>query len=133
MKQLFDIMSIKTWARQLKQELYALYLAYRDPRVPWYARIVTAGVVAYAFSPFDLIPDFIPILGYLDDLLLVPLGVWLVLRMIPAEVMAECRERAREEITNKPVNWVAGALMIAVWVLLAGFSFWLIIRIFRHR
>jgi len=118
----------KTWARRLKQELYALYLAYRDPRVPWYARVLAAGVVAYAFSPFDLIPDFIPIIGYLDDLILVPLGIALVLRMIPPEVMAECRERAREEIAQKPVNWVAGALMIVVWVALAGLTVLFIMR-----
>lgn len=121
----------KSWARRLKQELYALYLAYRDPRVPWYARVLAAGVLAYAFSPFDLIPDFIPIIGYLDDLILVPLAIAIVLRMIPPGVMAECRERAREEITQKPVNWVAGALMIAVWLVLAGLAVWFTMRLVR--
>ena len=72
-------------ARRLKEEIYALYLAYRDPRVPWYARLFAAGVVAYAFSPIDLIPDFIPVLGFPDDLILVPLGVVLALRMIPTQ------------------------------------------------
>src|SRR3712207_1871976 len=82
------------WARRLKREAYALYLAYRDPRVPWYARVVAACVVAYAFSPLDLIPDPIPVLGYLDDLILVPLGVALAVRLVPATVLAECRVEA---------------------------------------
>jgi len=123
----------KTWARNLKQELYALYLAYRDPRTPWYARVLAAGVVAYAFSPFDLIPDFIPMLGYLDDLIVVPLGIALVLRMIPPEVMAECRERAREEIAHKPVNWIAGVLMIAIWALAALFTALFVVHKMNNR
>jgi len=90
---------MENWKGQvgrIKQETYALYLAYRDPRTPWYARLFAAGVAGYAFSPVDLVPDFIPVLGYLDDLVLVPAGVFLALKMIPPEVMAECRERARE-------------------------------------
>ncbi len=83
----------KVRARQLRAETYALYLAYRDPRVPWVAKVLAAVVVGYAFSPIDLIPDFIPVLGYLDDLVLIPIGVALALRMIPAEVMDECRAR----------------------------------------
>lgn len=111
----------KQWARALKTEVYALYLAYRDPRVPWYARLFAACVVGYAFSPIDLIPDPIPILGYLDDLVLVPLGVALALRLIPAEVMAENRARAREIMRQgKPVNRVAAAVIIAIWLLLAA-------------
>src|SRR5437868_13035767 len=89
---------VGTWkerAREIKSELYALYLAYRDPRVPWYARAFAACVVGYAFSPIDLIPDPIPLIGYLDDLILVPLGIALALKMIPADVMAESRARAR--------------------------------------
>ena len=85
---------LQTWKRragQLKRETYAMYLALRDPRVPWYARLVAACVVGYAFSPIDLIPDFVPVLGYLDDLIIVPLGIALALKMIPADVMAECR------------------------------------------
>ena len=88
---------VGTWkerARQIKSEIYALYLAYRDPRVPWYARVFAACVVAYAFSPIDLIPDPIPVLGYLDDLVLIPLGVVLARKMIPADVLAECRQTA---------------------------------------
>lgn len=113
----------KRRARQLKTEVYALYLAYRDPRVPWPARIFAACVVAYAFSPIDLIPDPIPVLGYLDDLVLIPLGVALARRMIPATVLDECRARAEEVMrAGKPVNWVAAAVIIALWVLLAAVS-----------
>lgn len=112
---------MQTWkqkARQLKKETYAIYLACKDPRVPWYARLLAAGVVAYAFSPIDLIPDFIPILGYLDDLILVPLGIWLVLQMIPPAVLAECREKAAIAIAQgKPTNWTAAILIVAIWVL----------------
>ncbi len=98
----------KRRARQLKREVYALYLAYRDPRVPWYARVFAACVVGYAFSPIDLIPDPIPILGYLDDLILVPIGITLARRMIPPGVMAECREQARAALAEgKPTNWIA--------------------------
>ena len=121
---------LKKRARRLKAELYALYLAYRDPRVPWYARVFAAGVVAYAISPIDLIPDFIPILGYLDDLILVPLGIVLALRMIPPEVMAECRERASELSSGgRPTSWVAADVIIGIWLLLAAFSVVLVLRI----
>ena len=128
----WGMMALGAWkrrARQLKTETYALYLACRDPRVPWYARLLAACVVAYAFSPIDLIPDFIPILGYLDDLVLVPLGIALVLRMIPAPVMAECRERARAAMAQgKPTNWTAAAIIVAIWLLLAALCVGLIVR-----
>jgi uncharacterized membrane protein YkvA (DUF1232 family) len=120
----------KQRARQLKTEVYALYLAYRDPRVPWPARIFAACVVAYAFSPIDLIPDPIPVLGYLDDLILIPIGVALARKMIPADVLAECRERARVEIAGKPVNWAAAAVIIAVWLLLAALAVVLLLKLF---
>ena len=121
---------LKKRARRLKTDLYALYLAYRDPRVPWYARVVAAGVVAYAISPIDLIPDFIPVLGLLDDLILVPLGIVLALRMIPPEVMAECRERAREiSREGRPTNWVAAGVIVGIWLLLAALSVVLVLRI----
>lgn len=104
--------------RELKTQVYALYLAYRDPRTPWYARLITACVVAYAFSPIDLIPDFIPVLGYLDDLILVPLGIMIAVRLIPPEVMAECRDRARERIqNNRPVSRGAALVIVGIWVL----------------
>ncbi|MES2460135.1 MAG: YkvA family protein [Armatimonadota bacterium] len=112
--------SWKQQVRHLKREAYALYLACKDPRVPWYARVLTACVVGYAFSPIDLIPDFIPILGYLDDLILIPLGIAAVLRMIPPVVMEECRGRAEEMITaGKPVSRVAGAVIILIWLVSA--------------
>ena len=114
---------IETWkrrARQLKLETYTVYLAYRDPRVPWYARLLGACVVAYAFSPIDLIPDPIPVLGYLDDLILIPLGIALVLKMIPAPVLAECREKAQAALSDgKPTNWAVAAVIVAIWLLLA--------------
>ena len=107
----------KARARKLKSEIYSLYLAYKDPRTPWYAKAFAAFVVAYAFSPIDLVPDFIPVLGYLDDLILVPLGVALALKMIPAEVIEAARaEAAAQMASGKPVNWVAGVIIVAIWV-----------------
>jgi uncharacterized membrane protein YkvA (DUF1232 family) len=109
----------KRRVRQLKVETYTLYLAYKDPRVPWYAKVFAACVVGYAFSPIDLIPDFIPILGYLDDLVLVPLGITRAIKMIPQTVLDECRENAQEALgQHKPRNWVAAGVIIAVWLLL---------------
>ena len=126
-------MSIETWkarARRLKAEVFALYLAYRDPRVPWYARLFALCVVGYAFSPIDLIPDPIPVLGYLDDLILIPLGIALAIRMIPRDVLDECREKARTlEAEGKLTNRVAGVVVIAVWLLLAGTAVILTMRI----
>ncbi|WP_366664959.1 YkvA family protein [Microcoleus sp. bin48.metabat.b7b8b9.023] len=113
----FYMQSLKQAARQLKKETYAVYLASRDQRVPWYARVLAGVTVAYAFSPIDLIPDFIPILGYLDDLIIVPLGIWLVIKMIPPQVLAECREKAVAEIERgKPINRTVAAVIIAIWI-----------------
>jgi len=112
--------SWKARARHLKRETYALYLAYRDPRTPWYAKVFSALVVGYAFSPIDLIPDPIPVLGYLDDLILIPLGIALALKMIPPIVMDDCREQARLTMEQgKPTNWAAAAAIIAIWLLVA--------------
>lgn len=112
--------SWKVGAQQLKAETYALYLAYKHPRTPWFAKAFAGVVVAYAFSPIDLIPDFIPILGYLDDLFLVPIGMTLALRMIPAAVMVECRTQAQINLRDgHPANWLAGLLIIMVWLILA--------------
>ena len=123
---------LKQRARALKAETYALYLAYRDPRVPWYAKVLAAVVVAYAFSPLDLIPDFVPILGYLDDLILVPLGIALALRLIPPEVMADARAQAAEHLSgDKPRNWVAGAAILTVWLLLLALSIAIVVRWLR--
>ncbi len=110
----------KDRARALKRETYAVYLACRDPRVPWYGRVLAACVVGYAFSPIDLIPDPVPILGYLDDLILIPLGIAMVLKAIPPEVMTECREKAALALAGgKPKNWIAAGIIVAIWILLA--------------
>lgn len=118
----------KQRARQLKRETYALYLAYRDPRVPWYAKLIAACVVAYAFSPIDLIPDPIPVLGYLDDLVLVPLGIALALKLIPAEVMAECRAQAAAA-EDRPTNWLAAAVIVLIWLGVAALAVVLLLRL----
>ncbi len=113
---------MQTWkqrVRQLKKEQLAIYIACKDPRVPWYARVFAGFVVAYALSPIDLIPDVIPILGYLDDLILVPLGIILVLKMIPPAVLAECREKAEAAMNqDKPTSWIAAIVIVAIWSLL---------------
>jgi len=108
---------LKEQAKRLKQETFALYLAARDPRVPWYAKAVLACVVAYALSPIDLIPDPIPILGYLDDLILLPLGIYLAVKMIPADVLEECRQQARlAEAQPRQKNWIAGGIILSLWL-----------------
>ncbi|MCI0399676.1 MAG: DUF1232 domain-containing protein [Chloroflexi bacterium] len=112
--------AVRGWrerARWLKRETLALYLAYRDPRVPWYARLFIMAVVAYALSPIDLIPDPIPVLGYLDDLVLIPLGIALALRMIPPAVMAEARARAEALAgRDKPTSRAAAAVIVLIWL-----------------
>lgn len=127
-----NLNSLERWrhrARQLRAETYALYLAYRDPRVPWYVKLLAACVVSYAFSPIDLIPDFIPVLGYLDDLVLVPIGIALVVKMIPESVLIECRQKAQEMMAkDKPTNWAAGAIIILIWLLLAIMAIALVYR-----
>jgi uncharacterized membrane protein YkvA (DUF1232 family) len=117
----------------LKAETYAVYLAYEDPRMPLYAKLFAALVVGYAFSPVDLIPDFIPILGYLDDLVLVPLGVALAVRMIPDEVLSQSRQKAREmlERGERPVSRAAAAVIVALWLALAVFAVSVVVRIIR--
>lgn len=120
---------LERWARRLKNELYALYLAYRDPRTPFHARVFAAVVVAYAFSPIDLIPDPIPILGYLDDLILVPLGIALAVRMVPPAVLAECRAKAREASAKAvPKGTTAAVAIVGVWLLLAALAVYLTVR-----
>ncbi len=113
---------MQTWkqrARQLKKETLAIYIACKDPRVPWYARVFAGVIVAYALSPIDLIPDVIPILGYLDDLVLVPFGIFLVLKMIPPVVLAECREKAEAAMSQgKPTSKIAAIVIVTIWLLL---------------
>ena len=126
---------MKRWklkVQQIKVETYALYLAYRDPRTPWYAKLLAAGVVAYAVSPIDLIPDFIPVLGILDDLVIVPLGAALAIKMVPKDVMTECREKARnamEPSASKRTRYLVAAIIIAIWCLLAALMILLVFRI----
>lgn len=113
--------NLKKRVRHLKSETYALYLAARHPRTPWYAKLFVAGVVAYAFSPIDLIPDFVPVLGYLDDLILIPLGIAVAIKLIPPDVLAECRARAREAAAGgKPVSRIAAVVIVGIWLLLAA-------------
>ncbi len=115
-----DLPFLEKWklrAKNLKKNAFALFLAYKDPRTPWYAKIFAGLVVGYAFSPIDLIPDFIPVLGYLDDLILVPLGMAAAIKMIPPEVMADCRTKAQAEMgEGKPVNWLVASIIILLWV-----------------
>ncbi|MBY0218089.1 YkvA family protein [Paenibacillus illinoisensis] len=120
MKQIKWIDKVKAMAREIKRNVFVLYLAYKDPRVSWYAKLFAVGVVAYAFSPIDLIPDFIPILGYLDDLIIVPLGITIALKLIPQEVIQDCRDKAEEiRKKGKPTNWITGGLFILVWIVFA--------------
>ena len=106
---------IRAWAGRLKRDGYAVYLASRDPRVPWYAKAVAVAVAAYALSPIDLIPDFIPVLGYLDDLILVPAGLWLAIALIPDEVMTECRAQA-DAALQRPASRAGLIAIILLWI-----------------
>lgn len=105
----------KAWARGLKRDVSALWLAARDPRVPWYAKAAAGAVVAYALSPIDLIPDFVPILGYLDDIIIVPLGILLVIRMIPSELMVEFRAEAAK-VGRRPRSMVGLMVIVIIWL-----------------
>ncbi len=116
-------MTLKSWARALKRDVTALWIAARDPRVPWYAKALAGAVAAYALSPIDLIPDFIPVLGYLDDLLIVPAGIWLVVRLIPAPLMAELREEAIRR-SDRPTSHVAAGVIAAIWIAAAAALIW---------
>ena len=112
---------LKQRVDRLKAETYALYLAARDPRTPWYAKWLVFGIVAYALSPIDLIPDFIPVLGYLDDLVLLSLGIALAIRLIPGHVLAECRTRAQEAIQDgKRLGRMVGVVVVFIWLALAA-------------
>lgn len=122
---------IKSFAKKLKQDLLVLYLSYKDPRTPMYAKVLAMCVVAYAFSPIDLIPDFIPIIGYLDDLILVPFGIFLALRVIPSDVLEEKREMAiNMKKKDHPKNWFVGVIFILIWILLAVWAGKLLVGLF---
>jgi uncharacterized membrane protein YkvA (DUF1232 family) len=127
-------MNVEAWkqrARQLSAQTYALYLAYRHPRTPWYARVFAALVVGYVFSPIDPIPDFIPGVGLLDELVVVPIGVLVAAKMIPRDILEECREKAREVAEGeKPVSRVAAAVVVTVWLLCVALAVLLAMRLF---
>jgi uncharacterized membrane protein YkvA (DUF1232 family) len=106
---------LRTWARVMKRDVIALYLASRDARVPWYAKLLAGAVAAYAISPIDLIPDFIPVLGYLDDLLLLPLGIYAVVKLIPPHVMEQLRQSATA-LQDRPVSYSAAAVIMVAWI-----------------
>ncbi|MBK5013272.1 hypothetical protein CIL06_19370 [Pantoea vagans] len=112
------IADAKTWAKNIKRDVHAVWLAARDPRTPLLAKVLALIVAAYAVSPIDLIPDFIPIIGYLDDLIIVPLGIMLVVRLIPAEVMREHRETAAQA-SRRPVSRITAGVFIVIWVMCA--------------
>lgn len=117
----------KRWAKSIKRDIIALWLAARDLRVPWYAKVMAGAVAAYALSPLDLIPDFIPVLGYVDDLFILPIGILLVVRLIPPVLMAEFRVRA-EAIADRPTSRVAAALIVAIWVVVfLALGWWLVL------
>jgi uncharacterized membrane protein YkvA (DUF1232 family) len=126
-----NLQTWKRWARRLSAQTYALYLAYRHPKTPWYAKALTALIVGYVFSPIDPIPDFIPVVGLLDEMVVVPIGVLLAAKMIPPDVLEECREKAREVAEGeKPVSRVAAVVIVAVWVLCVALAVYLALRVF---
>jgi uncharacterized membrane protein YkvA (DUF1232 family) len=108
---------LKARARALKNEAFAVYIAAKDPRTPWYVKALVFFVVAHTFSPIDLIPDFIPVLGYLDDLIITPGGLWLAVRMIPAEVLAEARVTAASQGVDRSVGKVGAVLIVILWLI----------------
>lgn len=126
------IAKLKQHSHALKGETLAVLIASRDPRLPWYVKVFLGLVVAYSFSPIDLIPDFVPVLGYLDDLILVPLGVALALRMIPAEVMADSRRLADERLSQgRPISRLGAGMVIAIWLVVFAALVWSVVRAFQ--
>jgi uncharacterized membrane protein YkvA (DUF1232 family) len=121
---------LRAWASELKAQLLTLWFCRRDPRTPWYARAVALLVVAYAFSPIDLIPDFIPVLGHLDDLVIVPLGIYVTLRLIPPEVLADARVKADAWLAAReprPRSYIAATVFVILW-LVAAYALWMMWR-----
>jgi uncharacterized membrane protein YkvA (DUF1232 family) len=114
---------LKRWAKAIVLDVHALYLAARDPRVPWLAKAVAILVAGYALSPIDLIPDFIPVLGYLDDLIIVPLGIWIAVRLIPPELLAEHRASAAAA-DSRPISKAGAVAIVTIWILLTVAAIW---------
>ena len=112
-----DLKSWKAKSKQFKTEIVALYLASKHPGTPWYAKALAALIIGYALSPIDLIPDFIPVVGYLDDFIVVPAGIALLIKIIPTDVLEECRSKAQSDLSNgKPKNWVAAIIIVLIWL-----------------
>jgi uncharacterized membrane protein YkvA (DUF1232 family) len=108
---------VKDWARKLRSEMLVLYRVSKDPDTPWFVKAFIVCVVAYAFSPIDLIPDFIPVIGHLDDVILIPLGIYLALKIIPPDVLEKCREEIQKPLEIKPkIRWVVALIIIFIWV-----------------
>ncbi len=121
-----DIRSWKAKSKQLRSEVYALYLASRHPKTPWYAKAFAVLIIGYVLSPVDLIPDFIPVLGYLDDFIIVFAGISLLIKMIPKEIMEECREKARSQpVVQKRTNWTAAVIIVLIWL----FTIYVVLRL----
>jgi uncharacterized membrane protein YkvA (DUF1232 family) len=116
------------WARTVRRDVRAVYLASRDPRTPWHVKAAAMAVAAYALSPIDLIPDFIPVLGQLDDVIIVPLGIWLVLRMIPPDVLSEHRAAAAVIDRDGPKSTAGAVAIVSIWILSAAGAGWLAYR-----
>ena len=114
---------LKGWARTVKRDVIALFLAARDSRTPWYAKVMAGLVAAYALSPIDLIPDFIPVVGYLDDLVIVPLGIWIAVRLVSPDLMQEFRAEA-ERMSTRPVSRAGALIIVALWIAAAGLLLW---------
>ncbi len=114
---------LRDWARRLRRDVVALYIAARDPRVPWSVKLFAATIAAYALSPIDLIPDFIPVLGYLDEVIILPVAIALAIRMIPAPLMAEFRAEAQRR-SERPTSRVAAGIIVAIWVVAAAVLLW---------
>ncbi|MEH7614013.1 MULTISPECIES: YkvA family protein [Bacillaceae] len=120
---------LKLWAKKLKRQVFTLYFACKDERVPLYAKVFIVCVVAYAFSPIDLIPDFIPILGYLDDVILIPLGIYISLKLIPDNVIVDCEMKAEEMMKQgKPKNWIVGSLILLIWLVI---FIWVFFKVYQ--
>jgi uncharacterized membrane protein YkvA (DUF1232 family) len=123
---------LKASARALEREVLAVYLAAKDPRTPWYAKGLIFLIVAYALSPIDLIPDFVPVLGYLDDLILIPGGIWLAIRMVPPEVLAEARETAATQGAEGSVGIAGAAIIVFLWILLVVAAVYFVLRLTKR-
>ena len=117
---------LKSWAKTMKRDVLALYLAGRDPRVPWYVKLLAAATAAYALSPIDLIPDFIPIIGYLDDIIILPTAIWLTVRLIPQEILAELRNEASLRLAQCPRSALAAGVIVTIWLGIALMTGWLL-------